>query len=130
MNGFQILDKEGNDILIKELDRQVCELTDNEVDLKYYCLLGNRKDYPEGHSGNWEYLRCTSNWYDTIGWMIASEGKSLNDIIDYYTDIMKDFLGQKDEHGNIITIEMIYPYHMKVLNHWIGLGYTAKQVKG
>lgn len=94
MNAFQILDKDNNPISIGQLDKEVCELTGNEIDPKHYCSLGNRKDYPEGFKGDMEYHGKTSNWYDTIGWMIAYEGKSLQDIIDYYTDIMKEFIGQ------------------------------------
>lgn len=128
MNAFQILDKDNNAIKINDLDREVCELTGNEVDPKEYCRLGNRKDFPEGHKGNIDFIFNTYNWYDTIGWMIASEGKSLQDIIEYYKDVMKEFLGKVDENGEVITIEYIYPYHMKVLNSWINKGYTAKQI--
>ncbi len=128
MNAFQILDKDNNPISIGQLDREVCELTGNEVDTKWYCTLGNRKDYPEGFKGDMEYSRRTSNWYDTIGWMIASEAKSLQDIIDYYADVMKEFIGQTDDDGSIITLEKIYPYHLKVLNTWINKGYQAKQI--
>lgn len=60
--------------------------------------------------------------------MIASEGKSLQDILDYYTDIMKEYIGQKDENGVTITLEYIYPYHTKLLNSWINKGYMAKQI--
>lgn len=123
MNAFQILDKENQPIEINELDKQVCELVGNEQDKKYYCLLGKREDY----ESDWAYISNTSNWYDTIGWMIA-EGKSFQDIIEYYKDIMKEYIGKTDKDGTIITIEYIYPYHIKVLNHWIDSGYTAKQI--
>lgn len=128
MNAFQILDKDNNPVSIGQLDREVCELTGNEVHPKHYCTLGNRKDYPEGFKGEMEYHRRTSNWYDTIGWMIAYEAKSLQDIIDYYADVMKEFIGQTDDDGSIITLEKIYPYHLKVLNTWINKGYQAKQI--
>lgn len=128
MNAFQILDKNNNPVSIKKLDQQVCELTGNEVDPKWYCRLGNRKDFPQTFEGEIEFLIKTYNWYDTIGWLIASENKSFQDIIDYYKDSIKEFLGKKDENGEIITIEYIYPYHMKVLNYWIDKGYTTKQI--
>jgi hypothetical protein len=41
---------------------------------------------------------------------------------------MKDFIGQTDEDGSVITLEVIYPYHTKLLNYWINAGYTAKQI--
>ncbi len=124
MNGFQILDKENNPIGINALDKEVCDMVGNEVDKKQYCRLGRREDFEK----ELDYVFKTSNWYDTIGWMIASENKSFQDIIDYYTEIMKEFIGKKDDDGSIITIETIYPYHMKVLNTWIEKGYKTKQI--
>ena len=128
MNAFQILDKNNLPVSITTLDKEVCELVGNEVDEKYYCRLGKRSDYPDTHKGKMSYLSNTSNWYDTIGRMIASEGKSFQDILDYYADIMKEYIGKQDENGNIITLEYIYPYHTKVLNTWINKGYTTKQI--
>ena len=128
MNAFQILDKNNLPVSITTLDKEVCELVGNEVDEKHYCILGKRSDYPDTHKGEMSYLSNTSNWYDTIGWMIASEGKSFQDILDYYADIMKEYIGKQDENGNIITLEYIYPYHTKVLNTWINKGYTTKQI--
>jgi len=124
MNAFQILDNQGNPVSIGQLDREVCELTGNEIDPKYYCKLGNIKD----HESEMKFVFNTSNWYDTIGWMIASENKSLQDILDYYADIMKEYIGKIDEDGTVITLELIYPYHTLVLNTWINKGYIAKQI--
>lgn len=124
MNAFQILNNENTPIPINKLDEEVCLIVGVEPHPKRYCLLGKREDY----KSNWDYISSCSNWYDTIGWMIASEGKSLQDILDYYTDTMKEYIGQKDENGNIITLEYIYPYHTKVLNTWINKGYIAKQI--
>lgn len=124
MNAFQILDNQGNPVTIGQLDREVCELTGNEVDAKHYCPLGNIKD----HESRMKFVFNTSNWYDTIGWMIASENKSFQDILNYYADVMKEFIGKIDEDGNVITLEVIYPYHTLVLNTWINKGYVAKQI--
>lgn len=123
MNSFQILDNQGNAIDINQLDKEVCELMGVEQHKKWYCTLGKREDHPS----RWEFLLRTSNWYDTIGWMIA-EGKSFEDILAYYADVMKDFIGKEDETGNILTLETIYPYHTLVLNTWISKGYKAKQI--
>lgn len=124
MNAFQILDQDNNPISMGKLDRQVCELTGNEVDTKHYCKLGNIKD----HDSEMKFVFNTSNWYDTIGWMIASENKSFQDILDYYAGIMKDYIGKVDENGVTLTLEIIYPYHTLLLNTWINKGYKAKQV--
>jgi len=128
MNAFQILDREGNPISMGDLDREVCLLTGNEPDKKWYCRLGNEKDYPQTQKGHIEYIFGTTNWYDSIGWMIAFENKSFEDIIQHYTDLMQKFIGEIDEDGEIITIEKIYPYHMAVLVSWIEKGYKAKQI--
>lgn len=124
MNAFQILDAAGNPISINALDKEVCDIVGVEPDKKWYCKLGKREDY----KSEWDYISRASNWYDTIGWMIASENKSFHDILAYYADGMKDFIGKIDENGVVITLEYIYPYHTKVLNAWIEKGYTAKQV--
>jgi len=123
MNAFQILDKNNNAIPINKLDEEVCKIVGNEKDSKWYCTLGRRED----HESNWAFISKTTNWYDSIGWMIA-EGKSFQNILAYYAESMKEFIGEIDEDGTVITLEVIYPYHTKVLNSWINKGYTAKQV--
>ena len=128
MNKFQILNKNGEPIAINALDAEVCEIIGNDIHPKHYCVLGKRRDFPKGTRGEFEFLSQTSNWHDTFGWMIAEENKSFQDMIEYYTDAMKDFLGEPDANGVPMTIEMIYPYHMKVLKTWIAKDYTPKQI--
>lgn len=125
MNAFKILDKEGVAIPINKLDEEVCNLFEIKVQPKTYCKLGKKEEFKD----ELEYLFRAQNWFDTIGWMIASENKSFQDILDYYADIMKDFIGVVDDDGNTITLETIYPYQTKLLNHWIEKGYIAVQVK-
>lgn len=122
--GFEIHDKDGKAININDLDREVCEIVGNEYDNKHYCLLGRRED----HDSDFHFFSRTYNWFDTIGWMIASEGKTFEQIIEYYTEPMKEFLGQVAEDGTIVTIDYIYPYHMKLLRTWIAKGYQPKSV--
>ena len=128
MNSFQILSPDNEPIPINVLDKEVCATLGIEVDNKKYCKLGKREDYPKGIKGEQKYLYNCPNWYDTIGRMIA-EGYSLQGIIDYYTEIMKEYIGQKYEDGTIITIDSIYPHHIKLLKSWISKGYVAKQIK-
>jgi len=123
MNSFQILDENNNPIALNTLDEQVCMLTGNEVDPKKYCALGKREDFKTDR----EFVFNTFNWFDTVGWQIAA-GKSFQDILDYYADAMKEFIGELDEFDNVLTLETIYPYHTKVLNYWMTAGYTAKQI--
>ena len=128
MNAFKILDNKGNAISINKLDKEVCEMMGAEVDNKHYCRLGKREEFDESIKGELDYLFHSPNWYDTIGWLIASEGLSFEGIIDYLKKDMKHFLGTKDEDGSIITIEDIYPHYMQVLNTWIEKGYKAVQI--
>lgn len=128
MNSYQILNKDGKPIAINVLDAEVCALLNVDVQVKHYCRLGKREDYPEGRKGDFQYFSRTSNWHDTLGWLIAAENKSLEDIIEYYTNILKEWIGKEDESGGIISVDLIYPYHMKVLRSWIAKGYTTKQI--
>ena len=128
MNKFQILNKNGEPIAINALDAEVCEIIGNDIHPKHYCVLGKRSDFPKGTRGGFEFLSQTSNWHDTFGWMIAEENKSFQDMIDYYTNVIKEWIGKVDEDGTVITVDLIYPYHMKVLRTWIAKGYTPKQI--
>lgn len=119
---FRILDKNNNPISINDLDREVCELVGNKYSTTSYCQLGRRSDYPDDTKGYISYLCETSNWFDTIGYMLA-KGMSFQDILNYYTEPFIDILGEKDDNDVTITLELIYPYHTKVLNTWIEKGY-------
>lgn len=112
MNAFQILDKDGIAIPLSILDKEVCDLKGIEPDPKWYCDLE---------------ASAMSSWYDTIGWLIASENKSFEDIIEYFTEPMRKYIGQVD-NGKVITLETIYPIRIKLLNMWIEKGYTPKQI--
>ncbi|MCP4255538.1 MAG: hypothetical protein GY775_19460 [Candidatus Scalindua sp.] len=129
MKSFQILDKSEKPVAINTLDAEVCKLQGKTPNAKHYCGFENPNDYEKGVD-DYAYVstELTGNWFDTIGWLIASENKSLHDIIDYYKDIMKEFLGMLDKEGNRITIEMIYPNKIKLLKNWINKGYVARQV--
>ena len=127
MSAFQILDASGEAISMGALDREVCELWEVPVDPKYYAKPYPREHYPVGWKGEWDYSG-QPNWYDTIGWMIASENKSFQDILDYYADVMKEFIGRQDENGVTITLEYIYPKQTLLLNTWINKGYQPKQI--
>jgi hypothetical protein len=124
MNAFQILDKNDEAIPINQLDREVCDIMEKEQDPKWYCTLGRESEY----KSRIDYVLHAPNWYDTIGWMIANEGKSFQQIIEYYANVVEDFIGKKDENDKIITLEDIYPHQTKLINHWINKGYTTKQI--
>jgi len=124
MNAFQILDKYNNPVPINQLDKEVCNLIGVESNPKYYCQLGKRED----HKTEWDFLCKTSNWYDTIGWMIADTGRSFEEILEYYTESFKEFIDQVDENGVTITLEYIIPYHTKVIHYWMEKGYKTKQI--
>jgi len=125
--GFQIRDTKGEAIAINTLDKEIAVLWGVECRPKRYAVRNNRDFYPEGIKGDFDFA-SQSNWFDTIGYMIHAEGKSIQDLIDYYTDVMKEYLGKTDEDGSIITIEIIYPKIMLLLNTWLNKGYTSHQV--
>lgn len=121
MRSFQILDQNGNPIPINTLDAEVCELTGNEINPKWYCPLGRREDF----KSRMEFITFAPNWFDSIGWRIAAHQLSLQGVLDDLAEGMKKYIGQTDEDGVKITLEYIYPYHCKVINTWIQKGYTA-----
>ena len=124
MNAFQIWNKENISIPINKLDEEICELLEIPVDKKHYCMLGKREEY----KSDFDYFSHCPNWFDVLGWLI-SEGKTFEDIIEYYKEVFKDFIGEKDETGQVLTLEIIIPYKMKVLKYWIEQGYQPKQIK-
>lgn len=127
MSAFQILNKDGIAIPINELDKEICELWGVPIHPKRYAMENPREYYPEGNKGNYDYV-SQANWFDTIGYMIASENKTFEDIIEYYRDVFKEFIGLKDENGELITLETIIPKRMLLLTTWITKGYQPKQV--
>ena len=130
MRKFQILDREGTPIKLEELDSQVCNLQGKTRDPKYYCGFADPKEYPDGkENARWIADEMTSNWYDTIGWLIAERQKSLPEIIDHYAEVMSDFIGKTDESGKKITLEDCYPYRITLLKDWINKGYVAKSLE-
>lgn len=129
MRKFQVLDSSGNPIKINELDLEVCQIQNKKQDPKWYCGFADPNDYEEGcQDAAWISAEMTSNWFDTIGRMIADQQKSFQDIIDYYASVMEEFIGQPDETGKIITLEDCYPYRITLLKNWIKKGYIAKSL--
>lgn len=124
---FQILDKNNNPIAINQLDEEICKLLNIDITPKKYAVFRSRDEFSDDLRGQIEYDTQT-NWYDSLGWMIAT-GKNFQDIIEEYNNVFKDFLNKKDENGNVLTLEVIIPGKMKVLNYWINSGYTPKSIK-
>lgn len=137
MKGLKVLDKDGNALGINRVDREICELFGNEVDAKWYSVMVNKKEYiekyieekkiedPTREKFSTGYAVATlPNWFDTIGYMCSNGGKTLDDVVEYYKETMKDYLGKPLDTGEIITLEMIYPGHLKVINYFKEQGYT------
>ena len=102
----------------------MCEIVGVEFDKKEYCRLGREEQF----KSHIDFLFGTSNWYDTIGWLIASENKSFEEILDYYREPMEKYIGQDDGKGGLMTFESIYPFHTKVIYSWMEKGYVPKQI--
>ena len=123
MNSFKILNKDGVALPINTIDKEICEILGHDLKSKHYAKFKT----PEECKDAWEYAK-EPNWFDTFGWMIASEGKSWLDMIAYYVEPMKEYIGQKNEDDTLITIDYIYPKRMNVLRAFIEKGYQPIQI--
>jgi hypothetical protein len=117
MSAFQILDSAGVPVTLHSLDLEVCALIGNDVDDKYYCLLAKESELEKA-----DFVMLIPSWYDIIGWMIAYEGKSFEDIINH---LKRDLPKESAD----VLVRQKYPGLMLVLDTWIAKGYVAKQVK-
>lgn len=61
--GFQILNKDGEAIQIKQIDAEIAELFGVEVDVKWYAS-------PPPYDDSLKAKFDRQNWFDKIGWMI------------------------------------------------------------
>lgn len=132
--GLQIINKNGEKLPINKIDIEICKLLGNEVDPKRYCKLCNEEELIAktraklekdptvnkdqiGVLIEWE-VAIQPNWFDSIGWMAANNNLSLDEIIESYRKPMEKWLGKTDSDGELITMESIYPAHMKVINYF------------
>ena len=147
MNSFQILDKENNPISIKQLDKEAAEFWGKEVDPKWYANPSSKETHP---------LKQHSNWYDTIGWTIAHKGNYTSGWHNVVNDLISETLGQKfidfEDKTTVKVAEFqksgettlslpekveidiyfcleYYKPYIQLINHWMGKGYTPKQIK-
>ena len=117
--GFQIKNSEGNTFTINNLDKEVCNLWGHPVDKKAYCVPLGRDEFDSSTKGYIEYLR-QSNWYDSVGYMIHSEKcSSWDQVINSFKVLYKDIL---EEYK--MSLEVLIPHEMKLINHWNDKGYT------
>lgn len=104
--GMQIHNQNKEAICLHELDAEAAAFWGYEVHEKEYAS-------PRG-----PYSGC--NWFDTIGWRIASSDKdqpNWSDIKSYWIQD-KDY---RDENGNMLpTIQAL----VNLCNHWENKGYT------
>ena len=120
--GFQILDKDGNAIIINDLDKEACDFWKQEYDPKFYAS-------PKEMWGN---------WFDVIGYKIH------NPIDPNYTkgwgNVKHNMLlvsvgGLYQQVGNIHELHTkisgvnnyLLPY-FQLIDHWESKGYQPKKV--
>lgn len=135
MKGLRVLDKDGKALSIKQIDAEICELIGNEVDSKWYSVMVNRKEFRKNYieKNNIKSSELFDaeiaearlpNWFDTIGYMCSNENKTLDEVVEFYRKGMEKFLGKPLKNGEIVTLEMIYPGELKVINYFKEQGYT------
>ena len=136
MNEFQILDTNGEPISMNILDHQACTVWGHqEPHEKAYVSPKPRSAFDEeGVKGDFEYMRQT-NWFDAIGWAIATQGN-------YTTgwDNVKCKLMAIQIEGNVLKpiedqiVSLVFankylaPY-FELISIWQMAGFTPKQIK-
>lgn len=124
---FQILNKEGQPLTMKELDADACAIWNKLSDPKYYA-----NPSPQGT----DVFKQATNWFDCIGYNIH------NPEVEYTTgwNNVKCSLwtlhvqGLYETHINEILVhievvkEYLEPYY-RLIDHWEAKGYQPKQVK-
>lgn len=164
MNRFQILNKEGNPVSMKQLDAEAAEFWGKTLDPKRYANPTPEfinKDNLEGDellTAMMEYnMNQDSNWFDTIGYLIANEGNYtsgwnnvVNNLIgESLCRIVRDFDNKdivnvvkfkKSEENTISLHEKVeisifgiclkyYKPYIQLINYWRSKGYRPKQIK-
>ena len=149
MNSFQIINKEGKAISMKQLDEEAAKFWNKQIDDKYYA-----NPSPE----DTDVFKQQANWFDVVGWNIANQGNSCsgwaNVVASMISHMNMNFintdgdytnkpveLAQFESSGNgylslpekieisiYCTLKWAKPY-VDLINHFHSLGYTPKQIK-
>lgn len=156
MSAFQIHDKDGNAISIKDLDQEACEFWKVEKQEKWYASPKNMKsDGTEEKS----VMKQRINWYDFIGHNIARFDLKFTELRwdTVVEQMIASYLGRqffkKQEDGSIklqqfttkdggktfsmeedleITLYCLldhYKDYVDLMNHWNSKGYKPVQIK-
>lgn len=143
MNKFQILNKDGVAIAIKELDKEAATFWNKEVDDKYYA-----NPYPELTEDTIEATiqnadNISQNWFDTIGWQIANLEEFTQGWSAVAEQMVQVYLctGMLDANDRIsfvsrelalfyfdMIVKKLQPY-IDLINYWREKGYTPVQIK-
>ena len=157
MNEFQILDKEGKALSMRQLDNEAAAFWGKEVDPKWYATP------PVDTTGMSEVQKIRAdmagNWFDKIGWHIAT----VREYSGGWKDVIRTMIGEslissfisdekessekpiqvyymtgdpevklelhiESEMGVYAALNYFKPY-IELINHWHSKGYTPKQIK-
>lgn len=139
MNQFEIHDKDGNAIILNELDRQACDLWGTQIDnsrkgqwaspydaVKDKYLSGEYTYGERKMKGEVAFWASRQNWFDRIGWQIAS-GKTT------WEELREDILSIYLEH--CIPIEEIQQDiriwgFVQLIELWKSKGYVPVSLDG
>jgi len=91
---FQIKNKDGEALTMKQLDAEAAAFWNKEVHGKYYADPSEPKK--EGES-EVDFIRrsMTSNWFDIIGWCIHSQGNYTSGWRNVVHTMIADIIGSK-----------------------------------
>lgn len=114
--GFMIKDKDGNAIVINELDREACEFWNKTLDSRDYAT-------PKG---------SMSNWFDVIGYRIHSPGNYTKGWNNVKNDLLVGCMAGKYEYlydadafeQRLLGIRLYLAPYYKLIDHWEAKGYT------
>jgi hypothetical protein len=120
--GFQIKNKEGEALTIKELDKEAAEFWNKKIHDKYYA-----NPSPEGTS----VFKQQTNWFDVIGYNIHSPEVNYtkgwdNVKCSLWTLHIQGLYNKSDEDLNIhiqVTKEFNKPYY-DLIDYWESKGYV------
>lgn len=125
---FQILNKEGVAVPIKQLDVEAAKFWGKEVDLKWYA---------DPSPKDTDVFKRKTNWFDTIGYIIHNPEveytKGWDNVkcslwVLHTQNLYNKSLEVIKDMAEYLMQEHLKPYY-DLIDHWEAKGYQPKQIK-
>ena len=154
MNAFKILNAEGKELTMGELDKEAAEFWDKEVDPEHYANPYPKVKEDSFSAINTNALNNSLNWFDIIGWNIANQGnyttgwqnvartmvtETLGEcLVSLHKDKpikFAEFVGDNEIHleeSCEIKLYATFNYYqpfIDLINHWMAKGYVPVKVE-